>query len=172
MQTVYFKGTPCHTYGILPEVGEKVSCYNLVSKDLKEITCMDYKGKTVVLNIFPSLDTPVCAASVRRFNVEAAKHPDTVVICVSMDLPFAAQRFCTAEGIENVVVASAFRSPTFAQKFGVLLVDGPLAGLLTRAVLILDGDRRVIYRDLVGEITEEPDYAGAIRVLDSVKQEA
>ena len=166
METVYFKGQPCHTYGNIPAVGEKAPCYNLVSKELKEITCMDYKDKIVVLNIFPSLDTAVCAASVRRFNAEAAKYPDTVVICVSMDLPFAAQRFCTANGIDNVVVASAFRSPTFAQKFGMLLVDGPLAGLLTRAVLILDGDRRVVYRDPVSEITNEPDYKGAISVLD------
>lgn len=166
METVYFKGQPCHTYGNIPAVGEKAPCYNLVSKELKEITCMDYKDKIVVLNIFPSLDTAVCAASVRRFNAEAAKYPDTVVICVSMDLPFAAQRFCTANGIDNVVVASAFRSPTFAQKFGMLLVDGPLAGLLTRAVLILDGDRRVVYRDPVSEITNEPDYKGVISVLD------
>lgn len=166
METVYFKGQPCHTYGNIPAVGEKAPCYNLVSKELKEITCMDYKDKIVVLNIFPSLDTAVCAASVRRFNAEAAKYPDTVVICVSMDLPFAAQRFCTANGIDNVVVASAFRSPTFAQKFGMLLVDGPLTGLLTRAVLILDGDRRVVYRDPVSEITNEPDYKGVISVLD------
>lgn len=169
MQTVYFQGTPCHTYGTMPGVGEKASCYNLVTKDLKEITCMDFKDKTVVLNIFPSLDTPVCAMSVRRFNEEAAKFKDTVVICVSMDLPFAAQRFCVAEGIGNVIVASAFRSPTFAQKYGVLIVDGPLAGLLTRAVLILDGDRSVIYRDMVGEITNEPNYEGAVRVLESLK---
>lgn len=165
MQTVYFKGTPCHTYGQLPEIGEKAHCYNLVSKDLKDIQCMDYKGKRVVLNIFPSLDTAVCAASVRRFNAEAAGIPDTIVICVSMDLPFAAKRFCTAEGIENVEIASAFRSPLFAQKYGVLLVDGPLAGLLTRAVIILDGDRNVIYRELVEEITNEPDYKAALRVL-------
>lgn len=165
MQTVFFKGTPCHTYGQLPVIGEKAHCYNLVSKDLKEIQCMDYKGKRVVLNIFPSLDTAVCAASVRRFNVEAAKLPDTTVICVSMDLPFAAKRFCTAEGIDNVEVASAFRSPMFAQKYGVLLVDGPLAGLCARAVIILDGNRDVIYRELVEEITHEPDYEAAISVL-------
>ena len=156
MQTVYFKGTPCHTYGTIPAVGEKAPCYNLVDINLKEIQC---------LNVFPSLDTPVCAASVRRFNEEAAKMDNTVVICVSMDLPFAGQRFCTANGIENVVVASAFRSPLFSQKYGLLLVDGPLAGLLARAVLVLDEERRVIYSDLVEEITNEPDYDGAIRAL-------
>ena len=165
MQTVYFKGTPCHTYGTIPAVGEKAPCYNLVDINLKEIQCLDFRNKRVVLNVFPSLDTPVCAASVRRFNEEAAKMDNTVVICVAMDLPFAGQRFCTANGIENVVVASAFRSPLFSQKYGLLLVDGPLAGLLARAVLVLDEERRVIYSDLVEEITNEPDYDGAIRAL-------
>lgn len=165
METVYFKGTPCHTYGNAPQVDEKASCYHLVTSDLKDITCHDYEGKTVVLNVFPSLDTPVCAASVRRFNQEAAKLENTVVICVSMDLPFAQARFCTANGIDNVVVASAFRSPLFGQKFGVQLVDGPLAGLLSRAVFILDGERIVKYSDVVEEITQEPDYEGALYVL-------
>ena len=165
METVYFQGTPCHTYGTVPAVGDKGHCYHLVSSDLADVTCKDYTGKKVVLNIFPSLDTPVCAASVRRFNQEASSLPDTAVICVSMDLPFAAKRFCTAEGIENVVVASAFRSPLFGQKYGVQIVDGPLAGLLARAVIILDEDRKVIYRQLVDEITHEPDYDAALRVL-------
>ena len=115
--------------------------------------------------MFPSLDTPVCAASVRRFNKEAAGVPDVSVICVSMDLPFAQSRFCAAEGIENVTVASAFRSPLFAQKFGLQLVDGPLAGLLARAVIVLDEDRKVIYTQLVSEITNEPDYEAAIAAL-------
>lgn len=167
METIYFKGIPCHTYGNIPVAGEKAPCYNLVTKDLKEIQCSDFEGKRVVLNIFPSLDTAVCAASVRRFNVEAAKMKDTVVICVSMDLPFAAQRFCTTEGINNVEVASAFRSPMFAQKYGVLMVDGPLAGLLARAVIVLDKDRTVLYSQLVEEITNEPDYEGALSVLRS-----
>ena len=118
-----------------------------------------------MLNIFPSLDTEVCARSVRKFNEEAAGIDDVVVVCVSMDLPFAMSRFCTLEGLKNVVPASAFRSPLFGQKYGVLLVDGPLAGLLTRAVIILDENRRVIYRDLVEEITHDPDYEGAVRVL-------
>ncbi len=122
-----------------------------------------------MLNIFPSLGTPVCAASVRRFKAEAAGVKDTVVVCVSMDLPFAASRFCTAEGIEDCVVASAFRSPLFGEKYGVQIVDGPLKGLLTRAVIIIDKDRNVVYRDLVEEITHEPDYAGAIDVIKNVK---
>ena len=143
-------------------MGEKAPCFNLVNMALKEISCLDFRGKRVVLNVFPSLDTPVCAASVRRFNQEAAGLENTVVICVSMDLPFAASRFCTAEGIENLEVASAFRSPLFAQKYGLQIVDGPLAGLLARAVIILDGDGKVEYVDLVSEITDEPDYTSAI----------
>ena len=167
MNTVYFKGTPCHTYGSLPVVGEKAHCFHLVSKDLADITCHEFKGRRVVLNVFPSLDTPVCAASVRRFNVEAAKLENTSVICVAMDLPFAAQRFCVAEGIKNVIVTSAFRSPMFAQKYGLLLVDGPLAGLLTRAVIVLDEDLKVGYCQLVEEITNEPDYEDVLKYLHS-----
>lgn len=165
MNTIYFKGIPCHTYGSLPAVGEKAHCFHLVSKDLSDITCHQFKGRRVVLNVFPSLDTPVCAASVRRFNVEAAKLENTSVICVSMDLPFAAQRFCTLEGIENVIAASAFRSPMFAQKYGLLIVDGPLAGLLARAVIILDENLKVTYCQLVNEISEEPDYEDVLAHL-------
>ncbi|MCM1071744.1 MAG: thiol peroxidase [[Clostridium] fimetarium] len=165
METVYFKGTPCHTYGDVPSVGEKAACYNFVTPELKEVSCEDFKGKRVVLNVFPSLDTPVCAASVRRFNEAASKLDNTVVLCVSMDLPFAAGRFCTAEGLKDVIPASAFRSPMFAEKYGLELVDGPLAGLLARAVIILDGEREVIYRELVEEITNEPDYEAALSML-------
>lgn len=165
METIYFKGTPCHTYGNLPEVGEKAPCFNLVTPELKDIHCDDYRGKRVVLNVFPSLDTPVCAASVRRFNVEAAGLDNTVVLCVSMDLPFAAGRFCEAEGIKDVTAASAFRSPMFAEKYGLQIVDGPLAGLLARAVIVIDENRDVVYRELVSEITDEPNYAQAIEVL-------
>lgn len=165
METVFFKGQPCHTYGNVPNVGETAPCYHLTGADLSQIICSDFPGKKVVLNIFPSLDTEVCARSVRRFNEEAAGLDDVVVVCVSMDLPFAMSRFCTLEGLKDVVPASAFRSPLFGQKYGVLLVDGPLAGLLTRAVVILDENRRVIFRNLVNEITEEPDYEAAIRVL-------
>ncbi len=165
METVYFKGQPCHTYGNVPSVNDKAPCFNLVTKDLAEVTCKDFDGKYIVLNVFPSLDTPVCAASVRRFNQDAAKLKDVAVLCVSMDLPFAMNRFCVAEGIENVIPVSAFRSPGFAQEYGLELVDGPLAGLLARAVIILDKDRNVIYRELVDEITHEPDYDAALSVL-------
>jgi thiol peroxidase len=165
METIYFKGTPCHTYGTIPQVGEKAPCYNLVTPDLKEIQCSDYHGRRVVLNIFPSLDTEVCAMSVRRFNQEAAALENTVVLCVSMDLPFAAARFCSAEGIKNVTPASAFRSQVFSEKYGMEIVDGPLAGLLARSVIILDEDRNVIYTELVSELTNEPNYEAAIAAL-------
>ncbi|MDE7153540.1 MAG: thiol peroxidase [Muribaculaceae bacterium] len=165
METIYFKGTPCHTYGTMPAVGTKAPCYHLTAADLKEISCSDFEGKRVVMNIFPSLDTAVCAMSVRRFNQEAAALDNTVVLCVSMDLPFAMSRFCVAEGIENVIPASAFRSPTFPQQYGLQMVDGPLAGLLARAVIVLDTDRKILYEELVSEITHEPDYDAAIRVL-------
>ncbi len=165
METIYFNDMACHTAGTVPAAGEKAPDFTLVASDLKEIHLSDYKGKNVVLNIFPSLDTAVCAMSVRKFNQQAASLPDTVVICVSMDLPFAAARFCSAEGIDNVVVASAFREPSFVQKYGVGIVDGPLAGLLARAVLIVDKDGKIIYRQLVEQITNEPDYKAALSVL-------
>lgn len=170
METVYFKGTPCHTYGSIPAVGTKAPCFTLVTKDLADIGCQDFPGKRIVLNIFPSLDTPVCAASVRRFNQEAAGLDDVAVLCVSMDLPFAMSRFCSAEGIDNVVAASAFRSPLFSEQYGLQIVDGPLAGLLARAVIIIDKDGKVAYSDLVDEITHEPDYEGAMYVLRGDKK--
>lgn len=165
METTHFKGTPCHTYGNLPAVGEQAPDFKLITPELKEVTLADYKGKNVVLNIFPSLDTAVCAMSVRRFNKEAAGLKDTAVLCVSMDLPFAAKRFCTAEGIDGVTAASAFRSPMFAQNYGVTLVDGPLEGLFARAVIAIDKEGKVIYRQLVDEITNEPAYDEVLEVL-------
>lgn len=165
METVYFSGNECHTGGNLPKVGDKAPDFKLVTPELKDVSLETFKGKRVVLNIFPSLDTPVCAAGVRRFNQEASSLADTVVLCVSMDLPFAAGRFCEAEGLRDVIPASAFRSPAFAKDYGVQLVDGPLAGLLTRAVIIIDKDCKVRYVDLVDEITHEPRYDEALDVL-------
>lgn len=165
MDTVYFKGNVCHTYGQMPAVGSKAPSFNLAGADLSEVRDSDFKGKNIVLNIFPSLDTEVCARSVRRFNEEAASIPDTAVVCVSVDLPFAMGRFCAANGIENVKVASAFRSPLFGQEYGVQLCDGPLAGLLSRAVVVIAPDGRVKYRELVSEITNEPDYAAALSAV-------
>ncbi|MGM9821098.1 MAG: thiol peroxidase [Muribaculaceae bacterium] len=165
METVYFSGNECHTGGNLPKVGDKAPDFKLVTPELKDVSLETFKGKRVILNIFPSLDTPVCAAGVRRFNQEASSLADTVVLCVSMDLPFAAGRFCEAEGLRDVIPASAFRSPAFAKDYGVQLVDGPLAGLLTRAVIIIDKDGKVRYVDLVDEITHEPRYDEALDVL-------
>lgn len=165
MQTVFFKGTPCHTAGEFPVVGSKAPDFKLTDQNLNEISLKDYAGKRVVLNIFPSLDTDVCATSVRRFNKEASDLVNTVVVCVSMDLPFAAKRFCTANGIENVVVASAFRAPEFVKNYGVELVDGPLKGLLARSVVVIDTDGTVRYAQMVEEITNEPDYKAALSVL-------
>lgn len=165
METIYLNGTACHTYGSLPRIGDKAPAFKLTTPDLGEIELNDFRGKTVVLNIFPSLDTSVCATSVRRFNAEASKLPDTQVICVSMDLPFAAKRFCTAEGIDSLIVASAFRSPMFAQKYGVEIVDGPLTGLLARSVVVIDPKGTVVYTELVNEITTEADYNAALRII-------
>lgn len=165
METVYFSGNPCKTYGNVPRPGDTAPAFTLTDTDLKDVSLADYKGKRVVLNVFPSIDTPVCAASVRRFNKDAAGMKNTVVVCVSMDLPFAQKRFCAAEGIDNCVVASAFRDPDFARNYGLMLVDGPLKGLLARAVIIIDPEGKVVYTDLVNEITNEPDYDGALSVL-------
>jgi thiol peroxidase len=118
-----------------------------------------------VLNIFPSIDTSVCAASVRRFNVEAAAHPETVVLCISADLPFAHHRFCEVEGIKSVIPLSVFRSPDFGKDYGVKIVSGPIAGLMSRAVVIIDGAGKVVYTEQVPEISQEPDYAKALAVL-------
>lgn len=165
MQTIYFKGQPCHTYGEPPVVGQPAPAFHLAAADLSDCSLDSFAGKRIVLNIFPSLDTEVCARSVRRFNEEAARLDDTAVVCVSMDLPFAMKRFCTLEGISGVTFASAFRSPLFGQNYGVMMTDGPLAGLLARAVIIIDKHRKVEYVQLVGEITDEPDYKAALSML-------
>lgn len=165
MAKITFKGSPVNTSGQLPAVGTAAPEFTLVKADLSEVTLKDLKGKNVVLNIFPSLDTGVCAASVRRFNKEAANLPNTVVLAVSADLPFAAGRFCTAEGIENVHPASVFRNPEFAKDYGVLTLDGPLKGVLARSVVVLDGDGKVLYNELVEETTNEPNYEAAISAL-------
>lgn len=164
MATTSFKGSPVHTLGDLPAVGSAAPAFWLTKTDLNEITLADLAGRRIVLNIFPSLDTNTCAMSVRRFNELAAALDNTTVLGVSADLPFAAKRFCVAEGIENVVTASVFRS-TFGADYGVTLVDGPLKGLLARSVVIIDTDGTVLYTQLVPEISIEPDYDKAIAVL-------
>ena len=165
MAKITFKGSPVSTNGNLPKVGSKAPCFSLVKSDLSELSCCDLKGKRLVLNIFPSLDTSVCATSVRKFNELASKMDNTLVIAVSKDLPFAQSRFCTTEGIENVIPASAFRAANFSQQYGVEMIDGPLAGLLARAVVVIDEDFNIIYEELVPEIAQEPDYEAVIDVL-------
>lgn len=165
MAQVTLKGSIVNTIGNLPEVGTKAPEFSLVGTDLSDVKITDFPGKRLVLNIFPSLDTATCAASVRRFNVEAAKLMDTTVVCISKDLPFAHSRFCAAEGIANVVSASEFRGNGFAKAYGVMLTDSPLQGLLARAVVVVDKDGTVKYSQLVPEITEEPDYQAALDAL-------
>lgn len=164
METVFLQGSPMHTSGELPKVGTDAPYFALVGKDLSELNLHDFKGKRVVLNIFPSVDTDVCAASVRRFNKDAASLPNTVVLCVSEDLPFAGARFCAANDIENVYTASGFRSD-FGKEYGVELVDGPLRGLYARALVVIDENGKVLGTSLCQEITEEPDYKFAEDLL-------
>ena len=165
MANITFKGSPIHTLGDLPRVGSVAPDFNLVKADLSEAKLADYKGKKVVLNIFPSIDTGVCAASVRRFNKEASGHKDVTVLCISRDLPFAQARFCGAEGLNNVVTLSEFRNELFSQSYGVLIEDGPLAGLMSRAVVVVDGAGKVIHAEQVPEIAQVPDYEAALKVL-------
>jgi thiol peroxidase len=158
MATVKFKGGDVHSIGNLPEVGSIAPDFTLVNASLQEIHLSDYKGKRVLLNIFPSLDTGTCATSVRKFNKWVSEKENVVVLCVSKDLPFAQSRFCGAEGLENVETASDFRYHTFADDYGVLLTDGPLKGLMARSVVALDENGVVLYTELVPEITNEPNY--------------
>ncbi len=165
MAKITLKGNPVNTKGSLPAKGSKAPAFKLVKTDLSELSLDELKGKNVVLNIFPSLDTDVCAASVRQFNAAAAKLENTVVVCISKDLPFAAKRFCTTEGLDQVVAASDFRDGSFGNDYEVVIVDGPLAGLHSRAVLVLDGEGKVVYTEQVPEITQEPDYDAAMQAI-------
>ncbi|HBO55056.1 MULTISPECIES: thiol peroxidase [Janibacter] len=163
MATTAFKGNPVNTAGELPAAGASAPAFDLVGDGLSALTSADVPGR-VVLNIFPSIDTGVCAASVRKFNELAASLDDTTVVNVSKDLPFAQARFCGAEGIDKVKVGSAFRS-SFGEDYGVTMTDGPMAGLLARSVVVLDADGKVLHTELVPEITQEPDYDAAVKAL-------
>lgn len=165
MSIVTLKGNPFDTSGSLPEEGMKAPDFNLTATDLSQKTLKDYRGMKKVLNIFPSIDTGVCAASVRHFNKMAGEMEDTVVLCISADLPFAHSRFCELEGLKNVVPLSVFRSPEFGRNFGVSILNGPMAGLMARAVVVLDSSDLVVYTQLVPEIGEEPDYESALQTL-------
>ncbi|WP_153502558.1 thiol peroxidase [Cumulibacter manganitolerans] len=164
MATTALRGNPVHTVGELPAQGSKAPTYTLTGSDLSEVSSDSTQGKRVVLNIFPSVDTGVCAASVRKFNELAAGLDNTAVVNVSADLPFALSRFCGAEGIDNVIAASAFRDD-FGQRFGVTMTDGAMRGLLARSVVVVDTDGTVLHSQLVPEITTEPDYDAAVAAL-------
>jgi thiol peroxidase len=166
MAQVTLKGNPVQTYGDLPGKGQQAPDFQLVDGDLNDVALATYAGKRKILNIVPSLDTPTCAVSTRKFNEKAAGKSDTVVLVISADLPFAQSRFCSTEGLKNVVPLSMMRSKKFGKDYGTLITDGPLAGVSARAVLALDADNKVLHSELVGEIADEPDYDAALSALE------
>jgi len=165
MAKITLKGNAINTMGNLPEKGSVAPAFKLVKSDLTEVSLSDFKDKKVILNIFPSLDTSVCAASVRKFNAEAEKIPSTVVLCISRDLPFAHSRFCSTEGLKNVISLSEYRDNNFSTSYNIKITDGPLAGLFSRAVIVIDEQGKVIYSEQVPEITQEPDYSSALLTI-------
>lgn len=165
MATVTLQGNAFQTNGDLPAVGSDAPGFRLVASDLKDMTPHDFAGKKKVLNIFPSVDTPTCATSVRKFNEKAGNLGNAVVLCISADLPFAQSRFCGAESLKNVMTLSLMRGAQFARDYGVLIENGPLAGLTARAVVVLDENNKVLHGELVQELANEPDYEAALKVL-------
>lgn len=165
MATITLKGNSIHTNGELPAVGSTAPELHLVNGKLEDVSLKSFAGKKKLLNIVPSLDTPVCATSTRKFNETASQRANTVVLIVSADLPFAQGRFCTVEGLENVIALSMMRSRNFAKDYGVLIEDGPLAGITARAVVVIDENDKVVYSELVPEIAQEPDYEKALAAL-------
>lgn len=165
MATITLQGNEIHTNGELPAVGGQAPDFVLVDGKLNNVSLETYSGRKKLLNIVPSLDTPTCATSTRKFNEAAASHDDTVFLMISADLPFAMQRFCSAEGTDNVIPLSLMRSRKFAKDYGVLIEDGPLAGITARAVVVLDENDRVVHTQLVNEIADEPDYDSALAKL-------
>ena len=163
--TVTLGGNPITVSGKFPTKGEQAPAFSLVGKDLADVTLASFAGKRKILNIFPSIDTPTCATSVRKFNQSAANLSDTVVLCISADLPFAQGRFCGAEGLANVLTLSTMRGRDFLEAYGVAISNGPLVGVSARAVVVLDANDRVLHSELVGEIANEPDYAAALSAL-------
>ena len=163
--TVTLGGNPVQVKGAFPQTGQKAADFSLVGNDLADVTLEKFAGKRKVLNIFPSIDTPTCATSVRTFNKKANELKNTVVLCISADLPFAQKRFCGAEGLENVVTLSLMRGREFLENYGVALASGPLAGLAARAVVVLDENNTILHGELVGEIKNEPNYEAALAAL-------
>ncbi len=165
MATITLQGNEVHTNGDLPSMGNKSPDFLLVNKDLKNIKLNEFYGKKKLLSIVPSLDTPVCAISTKKFSEFAAQRDDVVVLIISADLPFAMSRFCNSESVENVITLSMMRNKDFARDYGILIQDGPLEGISARAVVVLDADNDVIYSELVSEISDEPDYQAALDAL-------
>ena len=165
MASITLKGNACNTCGDLPAVGSPAPAFNLIAADLSQYTLENFSGKNVVLSIFPSMDTPVCANSVRAFNEKAAGQDNTVVVNVSLDLPFAQKRFCESDGIEGVTNLSAFRSPQFGEDYGMTIVDGPLTGLFGRAIVVINDQGQVSHTELVPEIAQEPNYDAALSAV-------
>ncbi len=167
MAKITLKGSQIDTIGSLPAVGTAAPEFTLVKTDLSQVSLKDYRGKNVILNIFPSIDTGVCAASTRKFNSEAGNHDNSVVLCISADLPFAHNRFCEAEGLKNVIPASVFRSTEFGKDYGQTITSGPLTGLLARAVVVINPEGKVKYTEQVPEIAQEPNYEAALKSLSA-----
>ncbi len=165
MAYVTFKGSEIKLTGCVPAVGDVAPAFTLAGTDLADVALSDFKGKRVVISVFPSIDTPVCAASVRHFNLDASTMKNAVVLCISADLPFAQARFCGAEGLKNVKTLSTFRSPGFGAAYGLQIAAGPLRGLLSRAVMIVDEQGLIAYVEVVSEVTNEPNYAAALNLL-------
>ncbi len=162
MSSITFKGNPIETVGELPKVGDKAPDFRVTNTDLEDVSLSDFEGKNLILNIFPSVDTGICAASVREFNKRASGLKNTQVLCVSKDLPFAHKRFCGVEGIENVISASQYKDQSFSEKYRVDMLNGPLAGLMSRAIVVINEEGEVTYVEQVPEIVQEPDYDKAL----------
>lgn len=165
MSQISFKDKPVTTYGHLPEVGERAPHFELLKSDLILASLNDYKGKRIIMNIFPSIDTNVCATSVRNFNKRATDIKNTVILCISRDLPFAQKRFVDDEGLENVINLSDFRERNFGKDYGLEILDGPLEGLLSRVVIVIDENGKIIYTEQVRDLGDEPDYLEALKTL-------
>jgi thiol peroxidase len=165
MSTITLNGTELKTAGTLPAIGTQAPDFTVTKTDLGEIHLRDYLGKKVLLNVFPSLDTPTCAEAMRQFNNIAKQLPEVLILCISADLPFAQKRFCLAESLSNVYCASVFRHPDFGKKYGVTIIDQPLQGLLSRAILALDEKGNIIYTEQVKEISQEPDYQAVMKAI-------
>lgn len=165
MTTIMAKGSPLELNGKLPAVGSKAPDFVVTKTDLSEIRLKNYLGKKVILNIFPSLDTPTCATAMVKFNEIASQYPDVLILCISIDLPFAQERFCTAKHLNNISTVSVFRHPGFGKDYGLMITNGPLAGLLARAVVMIDEQGKVIYTELVEELSNEPNYTAVVSAL-------